>query len=69
MYGECVPFDPDNPIVPTYGREGVRNTDGPGPNKAVNRENATQTSKPVVEGRPEWYDPIFLGVFETLLEK
>ncbi len=62
--GSCVPFDPEKPLIPTYG------SNGNSPSRGTSQRNGTSVTKTgnsqVIPDWPEWYDPIFARVFTKL---
>ena len=68
MAGNCVAYDPDDPLVTYYGTLD-RNMSKKAVDDPSIRESNTGSDNAAIEDRPAWHDPIFTRVFETLKAK
>ena len=72
-------FDPDDPLVPSYGTDGrqpnLAGSNGGGGSAVDSGSVAgpnSGSSQPIerhADGRPVWYDPIFTTIFAELKNK
>ena len=68
MAGNCVAYDPDDPLVTYYGTLD-RNMSKKAVDDPSIGESNMGSDNAAIEDRPAWHDPIFTRVFETLKAK